>query len=198
MEVDHRRIGKRITGHPHIQHRRGFLTRDSINTSKGADRQVEPMVGGEARTQSDLRTASIRVVTLTITPKIAPSIWSQRENGSRLCESLATIYTKRSKPHHAMESPSSAILSISSFAFSITSLPNKPSSTSVSKKLCVDSQSRRAMRQTPWTMISNCIMRAVQGCMPVSTCKEIVVSCNSSNGVSASSLPKTSVTKSYL
>jgi hypothetical protein len=51
------------------------------------------------------------------------------ENGSRLHESLTTVCNKRGQPHHAMEPPPSAILSILSLALS-TSLPNQSSFTS--------------------------------------------------------------------
>jgi hypothetical protein len=37
MDVDHRRIGRRIMGHPSNKLISGPLTRDLINTAKGAD-----------------------------------------------------------------------------------------------------------------------------------------------------------------
>jgi hypothetical protein len=53
MDVEHRRAGRRVMGHPRIQHKTRPQTKDSINTTKGADQRVEAAVAGEARTQSD-------------------------------------------------------------------------------------------------------------------------------------------------
>jgi hypothetical protein len=84
----------------------------------------------EARTQSNLHTVCTTVMPVTIAPKIADLTGLNEENGSGFHVSLATIRTQRSQPHHAIEPPSSAILTILSFAFSIVGLSNQSSSTS--------------------------------------------------------------------
>jgi hypothetical protein len=48
MDVDHRRIGRRINGHPHNKQTRGPLTRDVINTAKGEDQRTGIAVMAEA------------------------------------------------------------------------------------------------------------------------------------------------------
>jgi hypothetical protein len=53
----------------------------------------------------------------------------EETNGSRLHESLTTVCNKRGQPHHTMQPPPSAILSILSLTLS-TSLPNRSSFTS--------------------------------------------------------------------
>jgi hypothetical protein len=73
MEVDHRIIGRRIMGHPHINHRRGPRTRDSMNRVKGEDQQARATITIEAHMHSNLRTVCITVMRPTIALKIAPS-----------------------------------------------------------------------------------------------------------------------------
>jgi hypothetical protein len=69
--MDRQRIGKIIMGHPRNKHTRApSLTRDSINTTKGADQRIMVVVMAEACTLSDLRTAYTTAMRRTITPKI--------------------------------------------------------------------------------------------------------------------------------
>jgi hypothetical protein len=74
MDVDHRRIERKIMAH-HLnkQTRAPPLIRDLTNTTKGADQRTRAAIVTEARTQSDLRIACTMVIRQTITPKIVPS-----------------------------------------------------------------------------------------------------------------------------
>jgi hypothetical protein len=49
MHVEHQRIGRRIIGHPRNKQTRGPLTRDSINTAKGANQWTGAVITVEAR-----------------------------------------------------------------------------------------------------------------------------------------------------
>jgi hypothetical protein len=49
MHVEHQRIGRRVMGHPRNKQTRGPLTRDSINTAKGADQWTRAVITVEAR-----------------------------------------------------------------------------------------------------------------------------------------------------
>jgi hypothetical protein len=73
MEIDHLKVGRRITEHLHIKHMRECLIKDSASTAKGVEQRAETEVRVEAHTQSNLCTACIMVVTPIIAPKIAPS-----------------------------------------------------------------------------------------------------------------------------
>jgi hypothetical protein len=57
MDVDHRRIGRRITGHPRNKQTRGPPTRELINTTKGVDQLTGATVMAGAHIQSDLHSA---------------------------------------------------------------------------------------------------------------------------------------------
>jgi hypothetical protein len=73
MAVDHQRIGRRIMGHPHNKNSKAPpLTRDSINTTKGADQRTGAVVMAEAHILSDLRTTCTMTMRWTIAPKIVP------------------------------------------------------------------------------------------------------------------------------
>jgi hypothetical protein len=54
----------------------------------------------------------------------------KKENGPRLHKSFVAICTQRSPPHHAVEPSPPAILSILSFVFFTTCLPNQSCNTS--------------------------------------------------------------------
>jgi hypothetical protein len=73
IAMDYQRIRRRIMGYPHNKHSRAPpLTRDSINTTKGADQRTGPAIMAEAHILSDLRTACTTMMKRTIALKIIP------------------------------------------------------------------------------------------------------------------------------
>jgi hypothetical protein len=70
--------------------------------------------------------------------------------------------------------------------------------TSVSTKLCVDPESRRAHKVAPFTTTCTYIVRPELGWMPVSACTDIVGSSVSVGGMSSSSALSTSMENNYL
>jgi hypothetical protein len=91
--VEHRRIGRRIMGHPRSKHTQGPLTRESISTTKEAALRDGAVVVAEALIQLNLCIACTTAAKLTTAPKTAPSSWSQRKNRARFRETFAAINT---------------------------------------------------------------------------------------------------------
>jgi hypothetical protein len=125
MVAGHQRTRRRILGYPHKKETRGPPIIDSFSTIREVVHQIMVVVMAEAPTHSDLHVACSTIAKPIIAPKTAPYSSSQKKNGPGIQLVFTTNNTQRSQPHHAMGSPTPAILLILPFAFLTTSLPKQ-------------------------------------------------------------------------